>query len=41
MEMESLILSATLAGSVGTAWAIQRALLMVCLKVMAIHGSKK
>jgi hypothetical protein len=35
--MESLILSATLAGSLGTAWVIQRAILTACLKAMAIR----
>jgi hypothetical protein len=35
--MEGLILSATLAGSLGTAWVIQRAILAACLKAMAIH----
>ena len=35
--MEGLILSATLAGSLGTAWVIQRAILAACLKAMAIN----
>ena len=33
--MEALIVSAALAGSLGTAWMIQRAILMVCLKAIA------
>jgi len=32
--MELLLLSATLAGSLGAAWAIQRAILEFCLKVI-------
>ncbi len=38
--MEELIVGATLAGSLGTAWVIQRALLAVCLKAMAIHRAR-
>jgi hypothetical protein len=38
--MEGLIVSATLAGSLGTAWVIQRAILAVCLKAMALHRAK-
>jgi hypothetical protein len=38
--MEELIVSATLAGSLGTAWVIQRALLAVCLKAMALHRAR-
>jgi hypothetical protein len=33
--MEALIVSAAFAGSVGTAWMIQRAILTVCLKAIA------
>jgi hypothetical protein len=32
--MQMLVLSATLAGSLGAAWVIQRALLEVCLKAI-------
>lgn len=32
--MESLILSATLMGSLGSAWIIQRAILTLCLKAI-------
>jgi len=32
--METLILSTTLIGSLGAAWAIQRALLGLCLKAI-------
>jgi len=32
--MELLVLSTALAGSLGAAWAIQRTLLMVCLKAI-------
>jgi hypothetical protein len=33
--MDTLILGATFAGSLGTAWMIQRAILAVCLKAIA------
>jgi hypothetical protein len=33
--MDALIVSAAFAGSLGTAWMIQRAILMVCLKAIA------
>jgi hypothetical protein len=33
--MELLLLSVTLAGSLGVAWVIQRAILEVCLKAIA------
>ena len=32
--MQVLVLSATLVGSLGAAWAIQRAILEVCLRVI-------
>ena len=32
--MELLVLGATLAGSLGAAWAIQRAILEVCLRAI-------
>lgn len=32
--MQLLILSATLVGSMGVAWAIQRAILEVCIKAI-------
>jgi hypothetical protein len=32
--METIILAVTLAGSIATAWAIQRAILEVCLKAI-------
>jgi hypothetical protein len=32
--MQMLVLSATLVGSLGAAWAIQRAILEVCLKAI-------
>jgi hypothetical protein len=32
--MQMMIVSATLVGSLGTAWAIQRALLTLCLKAI-------
>lgn len=38
-EMETLILSATLIGSLGTAWVIQRAILGLCMK--AISASRQ
>jgi hypothetical protein len=34
--VEAIVLSATLAGSLGTAWVIQRAILSLCLKAIAI-----
>jgi hypothetical protein len=34
-QMETLILSATLIGSLGTAWAIQRAILGLCMKAIS------
>ena len=33
--MDTLILGVTFAGSLGTAWMIQRAILAVCLKAIA------
>jgi hypothetical protein len=33
--MQALIMSAAFAGSLGTAWMIQRAILAACLKVLA------
>jgi len=33
--MDALIVSAAFAGSLGTAWMIQRAILTVCLKAIA------
>ena len=35
MLMDALIVSAAFAGSLGTAWMIQRAILTVCLKAIA------
>ena len=35
MLMDALIVSATFAGSLGTAWIIQRAILTMCLKAIA------
>jgi hypothetical protein len=32
--MDALVLSAALAGSLGTAWVIQRAILSLCLKAL-------
>jgi len=34
--MEILLLSATLAGSLGAAWAMQRAILELCLKAIIV-----
>jgi hypothetical protein len=34
VKMQVLVLSATLVGSVGAAWVIQRAILEVCLKAI-------
>jgi len=34
-QMETLILSTTLIGSLGTAWAIQRAILGLCMKAIS------
>ena len=34
-QMETLILSATLIGSLGTAWVIQRAILGLCMKAIS------
>jgi hypothetical protein len=38
--MGDLLVSAALAGSLGTAWVIQRAILTFCLKAMAVHRDK-
>jgi hypothetical protein len=35
--METLILSTTLIGSLGTAWVIQRAILGLCMKAIAAN----
>ena len=37
IPMETLILSATLIGSLGTAWVIQRAILGLCLKAISTN----
>jgi hypothetical protein len=34
-QMATLILSATLIGSLGTAWVIQRAILGLCMKAIS------
>jgi hypothetical protein len=37
--MQILVLSATLAGSLGTAWVIQRAILDLCVKAIVASNS--
>ncbi|HZL56771.1 MAG TPA: hypothetical protein VFC21_06810 [Bryobacteraceae bacterium] len=34
-DVDTLVVGATLVGSLGTAWALQRAILSLCLKAIA------
>jgi hypothetical protein len=36
-HVEAIVVSATLVGSLGTAWVIQRALLGLCLKALRVE----